>query len=103
MPQGRASLRLEAAVENKLAATLCDERHHTQQLSPVPTGNFIILFLTVSLSLETRPLEFGSAVHWALEMLFRKMQSNQEAFPGKELLIKEFGRIPAAASRQFYR
>ncbi len=25
--------------------------------------------------------EFGSAVHWALEMLFRKMQSNQKHFP----------------------
>jgi DNA helicase-2/ATP-dependent DNA helicase PcrA len=34
--------------------------------------------------------EFGSAVHYALEQLFRKMQTNGENFPGKEEFIKDF-------------
>ncbi|MDF2190699.1 PD-(D/E)XK nuclease family protein [Paraflavitalea sp. CAU 1676] len=34
--------------------------------------------------------EFGSAVHFALEMLFKKMQSNQEAFPAKQAFILDF-------------
>ncbi len=34
--------------------------------------------------------EFGSAVHFALEMLFKKMKSNQEAFPGKQAFILDF-------------
>jgi len=34
--------------------------------------------------------EFGSAVHYALECLFRKMQSNNETFPVKEEFIADF-------------
>ena len=34
--------------------------------------------------------EFGSAVHYASEQLFRKMQSNNEQFPPKEEFIKDF-------------
>jgi ATP-dependent DNA helicase UvrD/PcrA len=34
--------------------------------------------------------EFGSAVHYALEQLFRKMQINGESFPGKVEFIKDF-------------
>jgi DNA helicase-2/ATP-dependent DNA helicase PcrA len=35
--------------------------------------------------------EFGSAVHYALEQLFRKMQeSGQDQFPAKEVFIKDF-------------
>ncbi len=34
--------------------------------------------------------EFGSAVHYAAEQLFRKMQSNNEQFPSKEEFIKDF-------------
>lgn len=34
--------------------------------------------------------EFGSAVHYALEQLFRKMQNNIEQFPSKEELIADF-------------
>ena len=35
--------------------------------------------------------EFGSAVHYALEQLFRKMQdSGKEAFPAKEVFIQDF-------------
>ena len=35
-------------------------------------------------------IEFGSAVHYALEQLFRKMQQNNETFPPKEELIEDF-------------
>ena len=34
--------------------------------------------------------EFGSAVHYALEQLFRKMQMNGETFPTKEEFIRDF-------------
>ncbi|HEV8284545.1 MAG TPA: ATP-dependent DNA helicase [Chitinophagaceae bacterium] len=34
--------------------------------------------------------EFGSSVHYAVEQLFRKMQSNNEQFPSKEEFIKDF-------------
>src|SRR5205085_8383101 len=34
--------------------------------------------------------EFGSAVHYAIEQLFRKMQSNDNKFPSKEIFIGDF-------------
>ena len=34
--------------------------------------------------------EFGSAVHYALNELFRKMQNNNQQFPAKEEFIKDF-------------
>ena len=34
--------------------------------------------------------EFGSAVHYALEQLFRKMQADHEAFPSKAVFISDF-------------
>lgn len=34
--------------------------------------------------------EFGSSVHYALEQLFRKMQTSNEKFPAKEEFIKDF-------------
>jgi DNA helicase-2/ATP-dependent DNA helicase PcrA len=34
--------------------------------------------------------EFGSAVHYAVEQLFRKMQNTNEQFPSKEEFIKDF-------------
>jgi DNA helicase-2/ATP-dependent DNA helicase PcrA len=34
--------------------------------------------------------EFGSAVHYALECLFRKMQNNNETFPTKQEFIADF-------------
>jgi DNA helicase II / ATP-dependent DNA helicase PcrA len=34
--------------------------------------------------------EFGSAVHYALEQLFRKMQDDKNVFPPKEEFIKDF-------------
>lgn len=35
-------------------------------------------------------IEFGSAVHYALEQLFRKMQANNNQFPPKEEFVKDF-------------
>jgi DNA helicase II / ATP-dependent DNA helicase PcrA len=34
--------------------------------------------------------EFGSAVHYALEQLFRKMQENKDAFPVKQIFVSDF-------------
>lgn len=34
--------------------------------------------------------EFGSSVHYALEQLFKKMQTNNEQFPSKEEFIQDF-------------
>ncbi|WP_295126540.1 ATP-dependent DNA helicase [uncultured Chitinophaga sp.] len=34
--------------------------------------------------------EFGSAVHYALEKLFQKMQTNHNAFPAKEEFLRDF-------------
>jgi hypothetical protein len=34
--------------------------------------------------------EFGSAVHYALELLFRKMQTDNDAFPSKAIFISDF-------------
>ncbi|HTQ29125.1 MAG TPA: ATP-dependent DNA helicase [Puia sp.] len=34
--------------------------------------------------------EFGSAVHYALEQLFRKMQASQEQFPARETFLADF-------------
>jgi DNA helicase-2/ATP-dependent DNA helicase PcrA len=34
--------------------------------------------------------EFGSAVHYALEQFFRKMQNSNNLFPSKQILIEDF-------------
>lgn len=34
--------------------------------------------------------EFGSAVHYALEWLFRKMKENKDQFPSKEVFVNDF-------------
>jgi DNA helicase-2/ATP-dependent DNA helicase PcrA len=39
---------------------------------------------------KSEATEFGSAVHFALERLFKKMQENNNEFPGKETFIKDF-------------
>ena len=39
---------------------------------------------------KSEALEFGSAVHFALERLFKKMQENNNQFPSKEMFIKDF-------------
>jgi DNA helicase-2/ATP-dependent DNA helicase PcrA len=41
-------------------------------------------------SSKNEAAEFGSAVHYALECLFRKMQQNAETFPFKEEFITDF-------------
>ena len=39
---------------------------------------------------KNEAIEFGSAVHYSMEQLFRKMQSNNEQFPSKEEFTKDF-------------
>jgi len=39
---------------------------------------------------KNEAIEFGSAVHYAVEQLFRKMQVNDQQFPTKEEFIKDF-------------
>jgi DNA helicase-2/ATP-dependent DNA helicase PcrA len=39
---------------------------------------------------KSEATEFGSAVHFALEMLFQKMQKNNNVFQSKELFIADF-------------
>ena len=39
---------------------------------------------------KSEALEFGSAVHFALERLFKKMQENNNQFPSKEEFVKDF-------------
>lgn len=41
-------------------------------------------------SAKNETLEFGLAVHYAMEQLFRKMQANEERFPGKPEFISDF-------------
>ncbi len=41
-------------------------------------------------SSKNEATEFGSAVHYALEQLFRKMQNNGEQFPTKEVFVNDF-------------
>ncbi len=41
-------------------------------------------------SSKNEATEFGSAIHFALEQLFKKMQTNQEIFPEKEVFVKDF-------------
>ncbi|HTN07151.1 ATP-dependent DNA helicase [Agriterribacter sp.] len=35
-------------------------------------------------------MTFGSAVHYAVEMLFKKMKNNNDIFPGKEAMLADF-------------
>ena len=35
-------------------------------------------------------MTFGSAVHYAVEMLFKKMKNNNDIFPGKESMLADF-------------
>ncbi len=42
-------------------------------------------------SSKNEATEFGSAVHFALEQLFKKMQDNNGVFPAKDVFIKDFG------------
>ena len=39
---------------------------------------------------KNEAMEFGSSIHYAVEQLFRKMQTNNERFPSKEEFINDF-------------
>lgn len=89
IPQGPQIPRLEAAVENKLLQRFAMSATTLNNFLRCPLEFYYTILIRIPFP-RNEATEFGSAVHWALEMLFRKMQSNQEAFPGKELFIKEF-------------
>lgn len=56
----------------------CPLQFYYQNLIRIPSG-------------KNEATEFGSAVHYALEKLFRKMQdSGSETFPGVEVLLSDF-------------
>ena len=55
----------------------CPLQFYFNNLVKVPSG-------------KSEATEFGSAVHYALEKLFRKMQNNQNQFPSKEEFMKDF-------------
>ena len=56
----------------------CPLQFYYQNLIRIPSG-------------KSENLEFGSAIHYALEKLFRKMQDGgEEKFPPKEVLVTDF-------------
>ncbi|HYH57143.1 MAG TPA: PD-(D/E)XK nuclease family protein, partial [Anseongella sp.] len=55
----------------------CPLRFYFQNLLRIPRG-------------KTESLTFGSAIHWALERFFRKMQADDGIFPPKEQLQEDF-------------
>ena len=56
----------------------CPLQFYYQNLIRIPSG-------------KSEATEFGSAIHYALEKLFKKMQDGkQEKFPGKDEMIADF-------------
>ncbi len=69
----------------------CPLKFYYNNLIRVPSG-------------KSEAMEFGSAVHYALEQLFRKMQDTRtEAFPPVELFIKDFSRYMERHREHFTR
>ncbi len=55
----------------------CPLRFYYQNLIKVPSA-------------KNESMAFGSAIHWSIEKLFMKMKDNQNVFPPKEDLVKDF-------------
>ncbi|MBK6991659.1 MAG: ATP-dependent helicase [Chitinophagaceae bacterium] len=55
----------------------CPLRFYYQNLIRVPAA-------------KNESMAFGSAIHWSIERLFTKMKDNQNIFPPKEDLVKDF-------------
>jgi len=89
IPEGPEIPRLEAALENKLLQRFAMSATTLNNFLRCPLEFYYTILIRIPFP-RNEATEFGSAVHWALEMLFRKMQSNQEVFPAKEVFIKEF-------------
>lgn len=81
--------RLELSVENKLVQRFVMHATALNSYLRCPLDFYFNILLRTPFP-RNEATEFGSAVHWALELLFRKMQSNHEAFPPKETFIKDF-------------
>ncbi|WP_162915755.1 RecB family exonuclease [Paraflavitalea soli] len=88
-PTGPQIARLEVALENKLLQRFAMSATTLNNFLRCPLEFYYTILIRIPFP-RNEATEFGSAVHWALEMLFRKMQSNQEVFPPKEVFIKEF-------------
>lgn len=88
-PEGPQLPRLEASLENKLLQKFAMSATTLNNFLRCPLEFYYTILIRIPFP-RNEATEFGSAVHWALEMLFRKMQSNQETFPAKEVFIKEF-------------
>lgn len=89
IPEGPQVPRLEAAIENSLLQRFAMNATALNNYLRCPLEFYYNMLIRIPFP-RNEATEFGSAVHFALEMLFRKMQSNGEAFPPKEVFIKEF-------------
>ncbi|MDE3212440.1 MAG: ATP-dependent helicase [Bacteroidota bacterium] len=78
--QGHISMLLEKFVMNVTALNnylKCPLEFYFRNLVRIPTP-------------KNEATEFGSSVHYALDQLFKKMQQNQQTFPPREELIRDF-------------
>lgn len=86
---GPTIARLELSVENKLVQRFVMHATALNSYLRCPLDFYFNILLRTPFP-RNEATEFGSAVHWALELLFRKMQSNHEVFPPGESLLKDF-------------
>ncbi len=87
--QGPSIARLELSIEDKLVHRFVMHATALNSYLRCPLDFYFHILLRTPFP-RNEATEFGSAVHWALELLFRKMQSNHEAFPPGESLVKDF-------------
>lgn len=81
--------RLEEAVENQLLQRFVLHVSALNSYLRCPLEFYFHTLLRVP-SPRNEATEFGSAVHHALELLFRKMQMDHETFPSKAIFINDF-------------
>lgn len=81
--------RLEKVLEDKLVQRFALHVTALNSFLRCPLEFYFQSLLRIP-SPRNEATEFGSAVHHALELLFRKMQTGDDAFPAKELLISDF-------------
>ncbi len=81
--------KLEEAVENKLVQRFMLHVTALNSYLRCPLEFYFHSMLRVP-SPRNEATEFGSAVHHALELLFRKMQTDNNAFPSKAVFMGDF-------------
>ncbi|WP_315818548.1 RecB family exonuclease [Paraflavitalea speifideaquila] len=87
--QGPRIEALEPAVENKLLQRFVLHATALNSYLRCPLDFYYNILIRIPFP-RNEATEFGSAVHFALEQLFRKMQSSQNIFAAKESFIKDF-------------